>query len=142
MPSPHSPRRSETRASSRGARAPSSPDRLAPIETQPPRPSEPTDATHSDDHVRDHGPRSGKPGNSITVIDIGKLSVIRTIELREDQRPHGMKFLPGDSLVAVTSETSKSVILVDVRSGALVKRLPTNGRATHMLALSAKGDRM
>ena len=91
--------------------------------------------------VSNYGVR-GKPGNSITVIDIGKLAVARTIELREDQRPHGMKFLPGDSLVAVTSETSKSVILVDARSGALVKRLPTNGRATHMVGISAGGDRM
>ena len=91
--------------------------------------------------VSNYGVR-GKPGNSITVIDIGKLAVARTIELHEDQRPHGMKFLPGDSLVVVTSETSKSVILVDARSGALVKRLPTNGRATHMVAISAKGDRM
>jgi len=91
--------------------------------------------------VSNYGVR-GKPGNSITVIDIGKLAVVRTIELHDDQRPHGMTFLPCDSLAAVTSETSKSVILVDVRSGAVVKRLPTNGRATHMLALSANGDRM
>jgi YVTN family beta-propeller protein len=91
--------------------------------------------------VSNYGVR-GKPGNTITLIDIGKLAVVRTIELHEDQRPHGMKFLPGDSLVAVTSETSKSIILVDVRSGALVKRLPTNGRATHMLGISAKGDRI
>src|SRR5205823_4826427 len=89
--------------------------------------------------VSNYGVR-GKPGNSITVIDIAKLAVARTIDLHEDQRPHGMKFLPGDSLVVVTSETSKSVILLDVRSGALVKRLATNGRATHMLAISAKGD--
>jgi hypothetical protein len=53
-----------------------------------------------------------------------------------------MKFLPGDSLVAITSETSKSIILVDVRSGALIKRIPTNGRATHMLGISARGDRI
>jgi YVTN family beta-propeller protein len=91
--------------------------------------------------VSNYGVR-GKPGNTITVIDIGKLAVARTIELHEDQRPHGMKFLPGDSLVAVTSETSKSIILIDVRSGALVKRLPTNGRATHMLGVSATGDRI
>ena len=91
--------------------------------------------------VSNYGVR-GKPGNTVTVIDVGNLAVVRTIELREDQRPHGMKFLPGDSLVAITSETSKSIILVDVRSGALVKRLPTNGRATHMLGVSAKGDRI
>jgi YVTN family beta-propeller protein len=91
--------------------------------------------------VSNYGVR-GKPGNSITVIDVGKLAVERTIELHDDQRPHGMTFLPGDSLVAVTSETSKSVVLVDVRSGIVVRRLATNGRATHMLALSAAGDRM
>jgi YVTN family beta-propeller protein len=91
--------------------------------------------------VSNYGVR-GKPGNTITVIDIGKLAVARTIELHEDQRPHGMKFLPGDSLVAITSETSKSIILVDVRSGALIKRIPTNGRATHMLGISARGDRI
>jgi YVTN family beta-propeller protein len=91
--------------------------------------------------VSNYGVR-GKPGNSITVIDIGTLAVVRTIELHDDQRPHGMTFLPGDSLAAVTSETSKSVILVDVRSGAVVRRLPTNGRTSHMLALSANGGRM
>jgi YVTN family beta-propeller protein len=91
--------------------------------------------------VSNYGVR-GKPGNTITVIDIGKLAVARTIELPEDQRTHGMKFLPGDSLVAITSETSKSIILVDVRSGALIKRIPTNGRATHMLGISARGDRI
>jgi YVTN family beta-propeller protein len=91
--------------------------------------------------VSNYGVR-GKPGNSITVIDIATLAVARTIELHEDQRPHGMKFLPGDSLVAITSETSKSIILVDMRSGTLIRRLPTNGRATHMLGVSAKGDRI
>lgn len=91
--------------------------------------------------VSNYGVR-GRPGNSITVIDIAKLAVARTITLRDDQRPHGMKFLPGDTLVAVTSETSKSIILLDVRSGAVVKRLPTNGRAPHMIGLSANGDRL
>lgn len=91
--------------------------------------------------VSNYGIR-GKPGNSISVIDIGKLIVARTIELHDDQRPHGMKVLPGDSLVAVTSETSKSIILLDLRSGAVVKRLATNGRAPHMIGLSAAGDRL
>lgn len=91
--------------------------------------------------VSNYGVR-GKPGNSITVIDIEKLAVARTVELHDDQRPHGMAFLPGDSLVAVTSETSKSVIIVDMRRGNVIKRLATNGRATHMLGLSAKGDRI
>src|SRR5512138_1725597 len=45
--------------------------------------------------VSNYGVR-GKPGNTLTVIDVGKLSVARTIDLHEYQRPHGMAFLPGD----------------------------------------------
>jgi YVTN family beta-propeller protein len=91
--------------------------------------------------VSNYGVR-GKPGNSITVIDVARAAVARTIDLREYQRPHGMAFLPGDTLVAVTSEASKLVLFVDFRSGAVIKTLPTNGRATHMLAISARGDRI
>lgn len=91
--------------------------------------------------VSNYGVR-GKPGNSITVVDAERASVARTIDLKTRQRPHGMAFLPGDTLVAVTSETSRNVLLVDVRSGNIVDTLPTNGRGSHMLALSAKGDRI
>jgi len=91
--------------------------------------------------VSNYGVR-GKPGNTITVIDVANATVARTIEIKDHQRPHGMAFLPGDTLAAVTSEATKNVLLVDVRSGAVVKTLATNGRASHMLAMSAKGDRI
>ncbi len=91
--------------------------------------------------VSNYGVR-GKPGNSITVIDVGRAAVSRTIDLQGYQRPHGMAVLPGDTLLAVTSEVSKLVLVLDVRSGAVVKTLPTNGRASHMLAVSARGDRV
>lgn len=91
--------------------------------------------------VSNYGVR-GKPGNSITVIDVARPAVARTIDLREHQRPHGMTFLPGDTIVAVTSETSKLVLFVHLGSGAIVKTLPTNARASHMLAASLTGDRI
>ena len=55
--------------------------------------------------------------------------------------PHGTAFFPGDTLVAVTSETSQAVLLVDVRDGRVTGTLPTKGRGPHMVAMTAKGDR-
>ena len=91
--------------------------------------------------VSNYGPR-GEPGNSITVIDVAGHRVARTIHIRDYERPHGMAFLPGDTLLAVTAESKKAVLLIDFRTGALSRVLPTNGRLTHMLSLSADGRTM
>ncbi len=90
--------------------------------------------------VSNYGVR-GKAGNSITVIDVASASVARTLSLTGFQRPHGMAFLPGDTLVAVTSEAGQAVLVVDVRTGAVRDTLPTRGRASHMIALTADGVR-
>jgi len=91
--------------------------------------------------VSNYGVR-GKPGHSLTLIDVEKLDTLRTIDLRDYQRPHGMVFLPGDTLLAVTSEVSRAVLLVDLRRGTVVATRPSSGRGTHMLGLSARGDRL
>lgn len=91
--------------------------------------------------VSNYGPR-GEPGNSITVIDVVAHRVARTIALPGYERPHGMVFLPGDSLLAVTAQSSEAVLLVAFQSGAIVRVLPTHGRLTHMVALSADGRTM
>ncbi len=91
--------------------------------------------------VSNYGVR-GKPGSTLTMIDIGTRTVVRTIDLSPHQRPHGMAWLPGDTLVAVTSEVSRAILLVDPRAGRVVTMLPSQGRATHMLAVSARGDRL
>lgn len=91
--------------------------------------------------VSNYGVR-GKPGSTLTVIDVEHHTVARTIDLKEYQQPHGMAFLPGDTLVAVTAQGAKAVLLVDFRNGIVAKALPTNGRVPHMLGLSSKGDRV
>jgi len=88
--------------------------------------------------VSNYGTRE-RPGNSITVIDLTRLAVARTIDLGEYRRPHGMAFFPGDTLLAVTSEVSKAVLLVDFRDGKVVGTVPTGQRASHMLAMSSSG---
>lgn len=84
----------------------------------------------------------GKPGNTLTVIDLQGPSVARTIDLGEYRRPHGIAFYPGDSIVVVTSEASQAVLLVDFRDGRVVGTLATKGRVSHMLALAPSGDRL
>src|SRR5213593_1213186 len=50
----------------------------------------------------------GESGKTLTVIDVPALRVARTIDVAQYPRPHGITFLPGDSLVIVTSEASKN----------------------------------
>src|SRR5206468_4476484 len=91
--------------------------------------------------VSNYGTRE-RPGNSITVIDVAHAAVARTIDLGEYRRPHGMAFFPGDTLLAVTSEASRAVLLVDFRTGKLVGTVPTGQRASHMLAMSSSANEL
>ncbi len=91
--------------------------------------------------VSNYGIR-GKPGNTISVIDVAKVAVVRTLTLDGYVRPHGMVFLPGDTLIAATSETIASVLIVDVRDGRVLSAYPTKGRTPHMVGMTADGTRL
>jgi DNA-binding beta-propeller fold protein YncE len=89
--------------------------------------------------VSDYGAQTG--GNTLTVIDLPGLRVARTISLGEYRRPHGLVLLPGDSLVAVTSETNKHLLIVRIASGDIVKAIPTLQNGSHMVGVTASGTR-
>lgn len=89
--------------------------------------------------VTDYGTgQSG--GNTLTVIDVPARSVARTINLGQYTRPHGIVFLPGDSLVAVTSEASRNVVIVNAVAGTVSKAIPTNANGSHMVGVTAAAD--
>ncbi|MFN8582563.1 MAG: hypothetical protein U0163_16510 [Gemmatimonadaceae bacterium] len=90
--------------------------------------------------VTNYGTRTAA-GNSMTLIDLATATVVRTIDLGEITRPHGVKFLPGDSMLVVTSERTQAVVLVSLSSDRIVRTLPTRGRTSHMIAITASGDR-
>ncbi len=50
-------------------------------------------------------------------------------------------FLPGDTLVAVTSETNRAVITVDEKRGSIVRVAMTNQNGSHMVGVTADGRR-
>ncbi len=91
--------------------------------------------------VTNYGVR-GKPGNTLTVIDLATATVARTIDLGEYQRPHGVAFYPGDSLVIVTSEASKAVLLIEFATGRVVGTMPTERPVSHMLTLATNGEQL
>ena len=89
--------------------------------------------------VSDYGGQT--PGSSLTVIDVAALRVVRTISLGEYRRPHGLVLLPGDSLVAVTSETNRHVLLVHIATGTIAKAVPTQQNGSHMVGVASDGRR-
>ncbi|HLL46208.1 MAG TPA: hypothetical protein VK399_05850, partial [Longimicrobiaceae bacterium] len=81
-------------------------------------------------------------GRTLTVLDLAGRRVVRTIDLGEHRRPHGIAWLPDGRRVAVTSETSRAVLLVDVAAGRVEKAIPTMQEGSHMLALALDGRRI
>jgi DNA-binding beta-propeller fold protein YncE len=84
---------------------------------------------------------SGEPGRTMTVIDVAAQRVVRTIDLGDYRRPHGIAFLPGDSLVAVTSEVTGNVVIVNVKEGQVRRAVPTTQKVPHMVAVAGDGRR-
>jgi DNA-binding beta-propeller fold protein YncE len=89
--------------------------------------------------VSDYGGPGG--GSTLTVIDVAALKVARTISLREYRRPHGLVLLPGDSLVAVTSEANRALLIVRIATGDIVKAIPTQQNGSHMVGVQFDGKR-
>ena len=84
----------------------------------------------------------GGNGRTLTVIDVPARRIARTVELGAYTAPHGVAFLPGDSLVAVTSEQSGNVVIVHPVSGAVRRALATGAAGSHMLTFDRRGARI
>ncbi|HSG46354.1 MAG TPA: hypothetical protein VLA43_00940, partial [Longimicrobiales bacterium] len=77
---------------------------------------------------------------TLTVLDIPGARVVRTIDLSPYTRPHGIVFLPGDSVVAVTAERDAAVLLVRIADGEITGVIPTEAQGSHMVAVTADGE--
>lgn len=81
-------------------------------------------------------------GDSLTVIDIAARSVLRTVDLGDYARPHGIAFMPDGDRVVVTSEATDQIVFVRISDGAVVGSIGTGGAGSHMLAITADGLRV
>lgn len=80
------------------------------------------------------------PGNTLTVIDVPSKKIVRTIELGNYSRPHGVAWLQGDD-VAVTVEASKALLVVSATEGKVKHAIATDQLGSHMVAISPKHRR-
>ncbi|HSG09513.1 MAG TPA: hypothetical protein VLA36_14225 [Longimicrobiales bacterium] len=87
--------------------------------------------------VTNYGDERG-PGNLVQVFDVTSGDVIGEFEVEGYQRLHGAAFLPGDSLLILTSERTGELLVVGLHDGGIRRTLPTGGQATHMLALGGE----
>ena len=93
-----------------------------------------------------------QPGSTLTVVDIEAATATCTIELQGEDlvggvaklrtwlRPHGIRFLPDGARVAVTSESTRRLLLVDVAARKVERALPTPQQLMHMVELSRDGS--
>jgi DNA-binding beta-propeller fold protein YncE len=79
-------------------------------------------------------------GNSLTVFDVTEPRVVRTIDLSDYPRPHGIVWLPGEREVLVTSEASNTLVVVDIAEGRVVRAIDTEQPGSHMVAVSEDGS--
>jgi len=80
---------------------------------------------------------SDEAGHTLTLINLDKESVEKTIDLSPYTRPHGIDWFGDSRRVMVTSETKKAVLVVDVLKSRVLRALPTDQDLSHMVALTA-----
>jgi DNA-binding beta-propeller fold protein YncE len=83
----------------------------------------------------------GTVGHQLAVIDVAARCLERTVELGMYSRPHGVAAVAGQpDLVAVTSETTRNVLLVNVATGRVERVIPTDAPGSHMIAVAGRGQ--
>ena len=83
----------------------------------------------------------GKPGNTLTLIDVAGGSVVKTIDLGKYSRPHGVQWLADGKRAVVTAEDNEALVIVDIDDGRVVQAIKTGQKVSHMVAVVPDGSR-
>src|SRR5258706_6739966 len=67
---------------------------------------------------------------TIDVIDPATNTVVQTIE--GIKRPHGAAFAPDGSRAYITDEFEHSLVVVDTKTGAIIKKVPLSGSRANL----------
>ncbi len=81
-------------------------------------------------------PPQREPGNSITVIDLDKQSVARTITLEGYSMPHGIQVSRDGKRFWVTCEENQAVLEVEIANGKIVASWKTGAEISHMVVVT------
>jgi len=86
--------------------------------------------------VSNYGTRE-EPGSSLTLVDLPAAEVVKTIDLGDYSRPHGVAWLDHRYAV-VTVEDNGAIIEVDVENGKVLHEMATDAEISHMIAVRPK----
>jgi DNA-binding beta-propeller fold protein YncE len=89
--------------------------------------------------VTNYGTRD-RPGSTLSIIDLEHPRELRRIDLGEHRRPHGVAWFDPER-IAVTTEGSRSLLVVDPRAGHTVAQISTGQDGSHMVAITPGHDR-
>jgi DNA-binding beta-propeller fold protein YncE len=84
--------------------------------------------------VSNYGTRD-EPGSTLSVVDLEQPRELRRIDLSHHTRPHGVAWYAPDRL-AVTTEGSQHLLLVDPLRGTVVQAIATGQETSHMVAVA------
>lgn len=84
--------------------------------------------------VSNYGTRE-RPGSTLSIVDLEQPRELQRIELAPHTRPHGVAWFAPDR-IAVTTEGSKHLLVVEPDSGRIVTAIATAQEASHMVAVS------
>jgi YVTN family beta-propeller protein len=84
--------------------------------------------------VGNYGTRA-EPGSSLTLVDVVSAKVVKTIELSDHSRPHGIVWRD-DRHAVITVEANQALITVDTDTGAVVQEVATEAEVSHMVAVA------
>jgi len=89
--------------------------------------------------VTNYGTRE-QPGSTLSIVDLEQPRELRRIDLTPHTRPHGVAWFAADR-VAVTTEGSQHLLVVDPATGRVVSALETAQETSHMVVVSADARR-
>ena len=75
-------------------------------------------------------------GNSLSMLDLATGKPTRSIDLGEHGAPHGLLLLPGNHRALVTTESTASLLVVDLVQGRVERAVDVGTGTGHMVALS------
>jgi YVTN family beta-propeller protein len=81
-----------------------------------------------------------RPGSTLTIIDVTAAKLARTVDLGDHTRPHGVCWYAADRL-AVTTEGSGHLLVVDPLSGKVLSAIATGQEMSHQVAVTPGGGR-
>jgi YVTN family beta-propeller protein len=84
---------------------------------------------------------AGAPGHTLTLVDVPRGAVARTVDLAPHTRPHGLAWTPDGRWVLVTAETERAVLEVETAGWSVRRAIPTGQQTSHMVAVAPDGRR-